>query len=241
MNTEALPLPAGWNLKALAIRAAIVLVLAGAAFLLTQENPETRTASQAGVVMTLPSHVGSFSGREQEVSEAERHILPKDTEFAKMLYSSLGGDQVNCQIVLSGGEKRSIHRPEICLPAQGWVKKNGQVVPVKLDNGKTLDVMKLVIARPVEVQPGVRRELTSLFIYWFVGKDITTPHHWLRILHSDFDRVVFGVSHRWAYVIVSAPVLAGFKPGGRDEKQTLEMLKSFIAEAAPQIIIPSAK
>lgn len=234
-------MPQSGNVKSLALRGAVVLALAAATFGLTQENPEARTASQAGVVMNLPTHVGSFSGKEQEVSEAERHILPKDTEFAKMLYSSLGGDQVNCQIVLSGGEKRSIHRPEICLPAQGWVKKSGQVIPVTLDNGKTLDVMKLVISRPVEIQPGVRRELTSLFIYWFVGKDITTPHHWLRILHSDFDRVVYGVSHRWAYVIVSAPVLAGFKPGGRDEKQTLEMLKTFIGEAAPQIMASASK
>ena len=97
--------------------------------------------------------------------------------------------------------------------------------------------MKLVISRPVEVQPGVRKELTSLFIYWFVGKDITTPHHWYRILHTDWDRVVHGISHRWAYVIVSAPVLDGFVPGAKNQEQTLASLKTFIGEVAPDIMI----
>jgi len=191
---------------------------------------------ESGVRMELPERVGSFSGTASEVSESERVILPADTQFAKMQYSCPGKGQINCQIVLSGGEKRSIHRPETCLPAQGWTKKSSQVVAVKLDDGRTLEVMKLVIGRPVEVQPGVRKELTSLFIYWFIGKDITTPYHWYRILHTDWDRVVHGVSHRWAYVIVSAPVLDGFAPGGLNQEQTLELLKGFIGEVAPRIM-----
>ncbi len=235
MNTDTLPRLESPQLGRLLLRAAVAVGMGVLVFFLSRENPDARIPSEGGVVMKLPDHVGSFAGTPQEVSEAERHILPKDTEFAKMLYRNFGGDQVNCQIVLSGGEKRSIHRPEICLPAQGWVKKSGQAIPVKLDNGETLQVMKLVISRPVEVQPGVRKELTSLFSYWFIGKDITTPHHWYRILHTDWDRVVHGVSHRWAYVIVSAPVLDGFTSFGKNEEQTLAMLKSFIAEVAPQI------
>ena len=154
-----------------------------------------------------------------------------------MLYSCPDGGQINCQIVLSGGEKRSIHRPETCLPAQGWTKKTSQVITVKLDDGRSIDVMKLEISRPIEVQPGVRKELTSLFIYWFVGKGVTTPHHWYRILHTDWDRVVHGISHRWAYVIVSAPVLEGFAPGAKNQEQTLDTLKAFISEVAPEIMI----
>lgn len=221
----------------LLLRSGAVLALATAVFFLTRQNPDAKTNMESGVRMDLPEHVGSFTGASQDVSESERVILPADTEFAKMLYSSMGGAQINCQIVLSGGEKRSIHRPETCLPAQGWTKKSSQAIPVKLADGRTLEVMKLVIARPVEVQPGVRKELTSLFLYWFIGKDITTPHHWYRILHTDWDRVVHGVSHRWAYVIVSAPVLDGFVPGGKNQEQTLAMLKEFIGEVAPEIMV----
>lgn len=219
------------------IRSAIFLALAIGVFFLSRQNPDAKINMESGVNMTLPAQVGSFSGKTGEISEAEKLLLPADTQISKYLYTSLGGEQVNCQIVLSGGEKRSIHRPETCLPAQGWTKKSSETIPIKLDDGRTLEVTKLVISRPVEVQPGVRKELTSLFLYWFVGKDITTPHHWYRILHTDYDRVVHGVSHRWAYVIVSSPVLAGFVPGAKNQEQTLESLKKFIGEIAPDIII----
>ncbi len=221
----------------LLVRCGAFLALAAAVFFLTRQGVETRINMESGVNMKLPERVGAFTGKEASVSESERVILPSDTEFAKMLYTSVGGQQINCQIVLSGGEKRSIHRPETCLPAQGWTKKSSQAIPVKLDDGRTLEVMKLVISRPVEVQPGVRKELTSLFLYWFIGKDITTPHHWYRIFHTDWDRVVHGVSHRWAYVIVSAPVLDGFVPGGKNQEQTLEMVKEFIGEVGPELIL----
>ncbi|MDX2079358.1 MAG: exosortase-associated EpsI family protein [Terrimicrobiaceae bacterium] len=235
MNTEAVaPQPAAAG--PFLIRAAIVVAVGIGVFFLCRDNPETRLASESGVVMSLPAQVGNFNGTPQEVSESERVILPGDTEFAKMLYTNFSGDQVNCQVVLSGGEKRSIHRPEICLPAQGWVKKSGSAIPVKLENGRTIDVMKLTIARPVEVQPGVRRELTSYFLYWFIGKGTTTAHHWQRILSSDWDRVVHGVSHRWAYVIVSAPILEGFTPGGKNADETLKMLTEFIGSIAPDIM-----
>ncbi len=221
----------------LLLRSGLFLGLGLAVFFLTRQNPDAHTTMESGVRMELPEHVGSFTGEPMEVSESERIILPADTKFAKMLYTSVGGSQVNCQIVLSGGEKRSIHRPETCLPAQGWTKKSSQMIPVKLDDGRTLEVMKLEISRAVEVQPGVKKELTSFFLYWFIGKDITTPYHWYRILHTDWDRVVHGVTHRWAYVIVSAPVLEGFVPGAKNKEQTLEMLKEFIGEVAPEIML----
>ncbi len=219
------------------VRSGIFLCLAIGVFFLSRQNPDAKINMESGVNMTLPEQIGSFTGKSAEISESEKIILPADTQITKSLYTSLGGEQINCQVVLSGGEKRSIHRPETCLPAQGWTKKTSETIPVKLDDGRTLEVTKLVISRPVEVQPGVRKELTSLFLYWFVGKDITTPHHWYRILHTDWDRVVHGVSHRWAYVIVSAPVLEGFVPGAKNQEQTLDALKKFIGEVAPEIIV----
>lgn len=219
------------------LRSGIFLGLAIGVFFLSRHNPDATINMESGVNMTLPEQIGSFTGKSAEISESEKVILPADTQISKSLYSSLGGEQINCQVVLSGGEKRSIHRPETCLPAQGWTKKTSETIPIKLEDGRTLEVTKLVISRPVEVQPGVRKELTSLFLYWFVGKDITTPHHWYRILHTDWDRVVHGVSHRWAYVIVSAPVLEGFVPGAKNQEQTLDALKKFIGEVAPEIIV----
>ena len=222
-------------------KALVVIALGGAAYGLSLSSPEVQKGSEQGVIMTLPETVGSFQGEDQEVSESERVILPEDTEFARKMYRDASGDQINAQIVLAGGEKRSIHRPEICLPAQGWNIKTGQAVPMTLNDGTELDVMRLDIARPVEVQPGVHKELRSIFLYWFVGKNMTTPHHWQRLAHANWDRVLHNINHRWAYIVVSAPVLEGFSPNGKGHAETEKMLKEFLRELAPQIMSPEVR
>lgn len=226
----------GSSIVSTAIRSAVVLALGGATYALCYYSPDQDIPSEAGLTLDLPSNVSQFLGKDMPVSESELALLPKDTQFAKKLYTNFTGDQVNCQIVLSGGEKRSIHRPEICLPAQGWNLRSGNVIEVPLKDGKKLDVMKLIISRPIEIQPGVRKELTSVFLYWFVGKNMTTPYHWLRLAHTNWDRVVHNINHRWAYVIVSAPVTDGFVPGGKNQEQTLNMLKEFIATIEPEVV-----
>jgi hypothetical protein len=105
-----------------------------------------------------------------------------------------------------------------------------------MDDGQPLQVMKLIIGRPVTLQNGQQKELTSYFMYWFVGKDTTTPYHLVRILKTNLDMLLHNTNHRWAYVIVSAPVLEGFTPDGKDADQTLEMLKKFIGEIGPHIM-----
>lgn len=222
-------------------RSLVVLGLVGLTVLACFVGTPPAAKSESAVNMDLPSSVGPFWGTNQPVSDAERSILPKDTEFAKKLYSDARGTDINCQIVLAGAEKRSIHRPEVCLTGQGWTLKSGHVVPVKLANGQTLDVMKLSIGRQVTLPNGQQKELTSLFLYWFVGKGITTPHHLVRILKTNFDMLLHNTNHRWAYVIVSSPVLQGFTPDGKSEEETLEMLEGFVAEVAPSIMQSSVQ
>jgi len=227
--------------RVLLVRVGIVLLLAAMVFFLCRSTPNISAGTEAGVLMTLPELVGGFTGAEQPVSESELLLLPGDTKFAKKEYTDFGGDRISSQIVLAGGEKRSIHRPEICLPAQGWNLKSGHAVPITLDNGKTLTVMKLSIARPIEVRPGEQKQLNSIFLYWFVGKNMTTPFHWRRLAHANWDRVVHNINHRWAYVIVSAPVLEGLAPNGKSEAKTMKMLEEFVAELAPEIMKPGVK
>jgi hypothetical protein len=201
---------------------------------LCRESAPPDIAPESGVTMDLPTLVGEWWGTDEPVSPSELALLPGDTEFAKKIYQDLRGDTLTAQVVLSGGEKRSIHRPEICLPAQGWTIQSGEVVPVMLSNGRTLDVMKLTLTRQIEVAPGERRTLKSYFLYWFVGKDTTTPYHWVRLAKTNWDMVTKKLQHRWAYVIVSAPVLEGFKPGAKSDQQTLDMLKDFVRQAVPK-------
>jgi hypothetical protein len=217
-------------------RAGLALALCGITAAVCFWGSPPAAKSESGIDLNLPDSVGKFWGTRQEISEGERVILPPDTEFAKKLYADGQGDNINCQIVLAGAEKRSIHRPEVCLPGQGWVLRSGDVIPIQLDNGQTLQVMNLTISRPVTLQNGQQKELTSYFIYWFVGKDTTTPRHLVRILKTNLDMLLHNTNHRWAYIIVSSPILEGFTPDGKNAEQTLDMLKKFIGEVAPQIM-----
>jgi len=215
-------------------RSVTLAALAAITVWLCRESAPPDIAPEAGIVMDLPTLVGEWWGTEEPVSPSELALLPGDTEFAKKIYRDLRGDTLTAQVVLSGGEKRSIHRPEICLPAQGWTIQSGEAVPIMLSNGRTLDVMKLTLTRQIEVAPGERRTLKSYFLYWFVGKDTTTPYHWVRLAKTNWDMVTKKIQHRWAYVIVTAPVLEGFKPGAKSDQQTLDTLKDFIRQAVPK-------
>ena len=95
-----------------------------------------------------------------------------------------------------------------------------------------LEVMALSIVRRFFLPDGQSRELTSLFVYWFVGKNTTTPHHLIRVLRTNLDMLFHNTNHRWAYVIISTPVLEGITSQGRNTEQTLAMLKDFIAVSA---------
>jgi hypothetical protein len=217
-------------------RVAVVLLLAVgtvSAFMLTSS---VNTATESGVIMELPYRVDGFSGRDEAASEGEKYVLPKDTEIVKKMYGDNIGEMINAQVVLAGAEKRSIHRPELCLPAQGWSIDRRETLPVKLSNGRSIKVMADHISRPVEISPGVTKTLSSIYCYWFVGNGVTTSSHLHRLLLTSWDRVVHHKNHRWAYIAVSAPVLQGFTPNGKDVQQTQGMVIDFISQLAPAVM-----
>jgi len=215
------------------IKLAAVAAVIGATLWFCANASDLNTVSEPGVEMVLPRQVGNFYGTAEEASEAERKILPGDTEIVRMRYENIRGDSITASIVLSGGEKRSIHRPEICLPAQGWTIGSGNIVPILLTSGKTMDVMQLNLSRPVEIQPGVFHQIRSQFLYWFVGKETTTADHKVRIFKTSWDRVFHKTNHRWAYVLVSALVEDSIRPGGRSSDETTKMMEDFIREIVP--------
>ncbi len=222
---------APWRLVALILAVALT---AGASI---QGNRNLKPSGQ-GVIMELPYEIGDYWGVETEVSAAEKVILPRDTGFARKIYSTIENENILCSIVLSGSEKRSIHRPEVCLPAQGWTIVEKEVVPIKLSNGHVIRVTLLTLHQTVRRNDGLPHTISSLFAYWFVGENRLTHSHWERVFVTSWDRVFDKINHRWAYVIVSMPVTATFQPRGRDKAQTLEEMKKFISLAAPKFLKP---
>lgn len=218
------------------LRVIVVLILSIATVLAFKLTSSVNSTTESGVNMTLPSRVNGFSGKDAVASEGEKYVLPKDTEIVKKIYSDSFGDPINAQVVLAGAEKRSIHRPELCLPAQGWSIDRRETIPVRLADGRSITVMADHISRPVEISPGVMKTLPSLYCYWFVGNGVSTSSHFHRLLLTSWDRVIHHKNHRWAYIAVSAPVLQGFTPNGKDGKATQKMVVDFIAALAPSVM-----
>jgi hypothetical protein len=220
-------------------RAAYVISLTILTFLICILVPEPKAGGEAGVVMQLPDSIGDLYGHDEKVSDAELYILPKDTTFARKTYGDVGSarqDRILCSIILSGAERRSLHRPERCLPAQGWRIENSDTETVPLASGRNLEVTALLLGRPATLRNGTQITRRQYFLYWFVGKNVTTPYASTRIIMTYWDMLIHRVNQRWAYVIVSKDISQSWNPNGESPEQTLAELKQFIRAAAPTFI-----
>jgi hypothetical protein len=228
--------PAAAESRALYVKAGVAIGLTLLTALVCWTVPEPKAGGEAGVEMDLPTRVGAFYDFDEEVTAAELYILPKDTTFVRKTYGDIGSarqDRILCSVILSGAERRSIHRPERCLPSQGWRIDSSHTETVPLTSGRDLKVTALLLEKHVNLANGAPFTLRSYYLYWFVGKDITTPSQTTRILMTYWDMLVHRVNQRWAYVIVSKDISRDWRTDGLDADQTLALLKQFIHDSVP--------
>lgn len=228
--------------RRLVLQMTCVLVMSAGTLAACYLSPELSAGNEAGVVMTLPERTSLFIGRSEEPDAVEKTLLPADTHIVKMRYATprepQERDRVDVTLVLAGAERRSIHRPEVCLDGQGWTILEQQVVPVELPSGRVLEVKDLLIEREWLDDAGGRRMLRAHYVYWFVGADVSTPHNWTRVWLSSWDNVLRHVNHRWAYPSLTAWVTEDWDPAltgqrQRSSEHTLELIKNLIRELAP--------
>jgi EpsI family protein len=214
---------------------AVLLAGFGSVFLL----PHSNKTSPAGIAMTLPNVVGVWIGYDAAVTQKELDALAKDTQFARKIYTGPEGDQILVSIVLSGDDMtNSIHRPERCLPAQGWQMQSSASRTIQIPGGKSLGVTRLENARTVQTQDKRQLTVTNLDYYWFIGYKDMTASHLTRTEIDLRDRIMYGYSQRWAYVTIAANVTKGIWRPERTEEQTAAMLDEFIQQLAPRLQRP---
>ncbi len=215
-------------------RSGVLLLLAAVAGTSYWFNPPMNVPSQAGVVMDLPVIVGDYFGKKGEITKVELDLLPKDTEFARRFYQDSRGNHIECSIVLSGAEQRSIHRPEGCLTGQGWTVVGQDNLPIPLASGHPLAARKLNVERRVtDPNGGGVVTLRAIYLYWFVGQNVTTPSEMKRVLLTNWDRVIHNRAHRWAYVSVFCFVTENLRPDGLNTEQTQALLVDFTRQIVP--------
>lgn len=143
------------------------------------------------------------SGKLDSMTKAERDLLPPDTIVLKKQYVTQDGRMLYASIVMSGSERSSIHRPQICLVGQGNEIVRSKVLAVPMQGREPLDVMVLDMLRRWKAQDGRPGEYSSYYAYWFVGKGRETASHLQRMFWMATDRIFLNRSHRWAYIAVS--------------------------------------
>lgn len=141
----------------------------------------------------LPELDGYVS-RPGEVSEAESYTLPADTAFDKRCYEDAAGHVFQVTAVIGGKSRSSIHRPELCLPAQGFQMMTPRTVAVG-----DIDWRLVTLAR---------RDAPSMgFAYTFFNQDgFRTSSHLRRIFRDVCDRSLRGRIDRWVMITVFSSV-----------------------------------
>jgi exosortase len=230
--------------RAAMIPAAICLALTNLTICACQFSPAMRAGESAGVIMELPSGVGRFLGDPLEPDKVEKDLLPPDTQLVKMRYRSPGAnpetcDMANVTIVLAGAERRSIHRPEVCLDGQGWTLLEATIVPVEITPGHILHVKDLHISREMVRADNTKSTLSAHYLYWFVGTDVTTPSNWTRIWLSTWDNITRSVNHRWAYPSITVWVTENLDPKEsgqrkRSSAESVALANELIRELVPK-------
>lgn len=231
------------NTKQIAVAVAVL----GAGILVTALTSGVAHISEPGVRLVdgqlfLPDKAADWTGGPlQGLSEIESNSLPPDTEGARRLYTDKTGNQVFCSIILAGREVASIHRPELCLPGQGWTMENREHterIPTSGASGGQLEVMRMNMTHPMYAADGRAMMARYVFVYWFVGKGRVTPYHWQRILWTSMDRVLHNTNHRWAYVLIHAPVGQGRTGVALDqsEDETMRLVARFVQDIYPALV-----
>ncbi len=225
----------------------IVVVILAVGVLLTATTSDVAKVSEPGVKLYpdgtpyLVDRAGDWSGGEKTgLTEDEQRLLPKDTEGSRRLFRDKDGNELFCSIVLAGRDVTSIHRPELCLPGQGWKIQSEytQSIPVATAPGGVLSVMRMNASRPVRLADGRTTEARSVFAYWFVGKDRMTPYHWQRIYWTAKDRVFYNTNHRWAYILIHLPIQGDAEQGAAVKSQdaAMKVVSRFIQDIYPSLI-----
>jgi hypothetical protein len=184
----------------------------------------------------LPAQVLDFTSKKEAQDQTVLNTLPRDTSYAQRLYMATNGFWVNANIILMGTDRTSIHKPEFCLPGQGWQigPKETADISIPGEHPYQLRVAKWTISNVLQDADGRKQQVSGLYVFWFVANNEQTTSHEQRIWWLTRDLLTTGVLQRWAYVSYFTICLPG------QESATFDKMKKLIAASVPEFQLPPA-
>jgi Protein of unknown function (DUF3485) len=196
-------------------------------------EPGIKAVAIPGKVMmkiNLPEQAAGFTSTNVPEPEVVLGYLPKDTSYAERLYTAPDGFHVQGTIILMGADRTSIHRPEFCLPGQGFQINSKTVVNISIERPHPykLPVMKWDISKSVQTADGQKENIGGLYVFWFVAHNEESTGIVPMQLEMMRDQLLTGVLQRWAYI----SYFAVCEPGQEDA--AFERVKKLIAASVPE-------
>ena len=144
-----------------------------------------------------------------DISVGEMSLLPENTPIFRSAYRRAGHPDVMATFVFSGMERRSIHKPQRCLVAQGNRITDEYTLHVPndvSDPDSRMSVRVLEISHPVRGADGkVTGQNASVYVYWLFNPERETVHHWVRLGWMLFDNAFRSYRPRWGYASITIP------------------------------------
>jgi hypothetical protein len=232
------------NQKWLILVVALVL-MAGTACALTwlRENqklgaPGVKTTPIPGsslkMNINLPAQVLDFTSSNVPEPEIAVGYFPKDTSYTERFYNSPDGVKIQSTAILMGTDRTSIHRPEYCLPGQGWTIEKKQIldIPIQDNPPYSLKLARWNVSKSIQASNGKTFKIAGLYVYWYVANNEETPDHDKMLEWLTLDLFRTGALQRWAYI----SYFAECEPGQEDA--TFEDIKKLITAQVPQFEFP---
>jgi hypothetical protein len=178
----------------------------------------------------LPEKILEFESRELPISTNVAFWLPPDTTYAQRLYQDTNGFGALLNVVLMGRDRTSIHKPEYCLPGQGFqIQKTERcTIPIQEPHSYELPVTKMTAVKEVMTTRGQKVQARAIYVFWFVADGELTADHGDRMRSMARSLITDGVLQRWAYVACFAMCLPG------EEGAAYARMEKLIAAAVPR-------
>ena len=224
-----------------AVTLALIAGTAGAlTWLKTHQHlgaPGLKTAPAPGSVkqqLELPERVLDFTSTNLAEAQIVLDYLPQDTSFASRRYVAADGAWAIASVILMGADRTSIHRPDYCLPGQGWQIHDKTEVKLNIAGGTPyeLPVMKWLVSNTFTAPDGSKQNVSGIYVFWFVTAGQTTDNFPAMLQSMLLHQLASGELQRWAYV----SFFTACPPGQEDA--LFARVKPLIAAAVPKFQLP---
>jgi hypothetical protein len=197
--------------------------------------PGVKTAPLAdskNLEILLPEKVLDYTSEKVPIDQVVFNYLPADTSYGQRKYTAPDGFAVLANAVLMGTDRTSIHKPQICLHAQGWqLDPTPPPAKIAMDQPYPYDlpVIKLTATRET-LSSGQAVRMRGLYVYWYVadGALSADASGFERMWMMGRDLLHTGTLQRWAYISYFAVCAPG------EEEATFERMKGLIRASVPQ-------